>query len=103
MQQFKFLRKPFNPRQYDIDGFTFIGVSPICLHHDYTNNGRRFRKMIYMDNITNEALSANIIYEHEEPYYQADVIQIMGNQIFQLPRVPEYINVTLTYTPNDRL
>ena len=83
-RQFKFFKKPFEPRQYDIEGFTFIGVSPVCFDDD---DPRRYRKMIYMDNRTNTALSANIIYEHEEPYHQADVIQMMGNQIFQLPRI----------------
>ena len=101
MHQFKFLRKPFNPRQYDIEGFTFIGVSPIKTHEDVQG---RYRTMIFMNNDTRLPLTGNLIHEHEEPFHQADIIQLMGNQIFQLPRVPvEYINVTLTYTPNDRL
>jgi hypothetical protein len=96
MKSFKFFSKPFDPRQYDIEGFTFIGVSPVCFDLDIANTARRYRKMIYMDNTSNTTLSANIIYEHEEPYHQADVIQIMGNQIFQLPRIPaSYINVTV--------
>jgi hypothetical protein len=34
----------------------------------------------------------------------ADIIEIRGNQIFQLPRQEaEYINVTLTFTPNAEL
>jgi hypothetical protein len=102
MKTFKFFRTLFNPRQYDVEGFTFIGVSPICFDED---DNRRYRKMIYMCNRNNEALSANIIYEHEEPYHQADVIEMIGNQIFQLPRLPDadYINVTLTFTPNAEL
>jgi hypothetical protein len=96
MKSFKFFSKPFDPRQYDIEGFTFIGVSPICFDLDGTNSARRYRKMIFMDNINHTAVSANLIYENEEPFHQADVIQIMGNQIFQLPRIPaSYVNVTI--------
>ena len=131
IKDFKFFRTPFNPRQYDVEGFTFIGVSPICFEEvgsslsdeeimemnqreyerdlDMENEidervPRRYRYMIYMDNINHTPLSANIIYEHEEPYDMADVIEVRGNQIFQLPRQEaEYINVTLTFTPNNGL
>ena len=34
MKPFKFFRTPFNPRQYDVEGFTFIGVSPIKTNED---------------------------------------------------------------------
>ena len=98
MKPFKFFRTPFNPRQYDVDGFTFIGVSPIKTHEDVQG---RYRTMIFMDNDTRLPLTANLIQEHEEPYHQADIIEIRGDQIFQLPRQEaEYINVTLTFTPN---
>ncbi len=85
ISDFKFFRKPFNPRQYDIEGFTFIGVSPFIIRED----GRRYRKMVYMDDLNRTPISANMIYEHEEPYHQANVIQILGNQIFQIPRVTD--------------
>ena len=101
MKAFKFFRTPFNPRQYDVDGFTFIGVSPIKTHEDVQG---RYRTMIFMDNDTRQPLTGNLIHEHEEPYHQADIIEIRGNQIFQLPRREvEYINVTLTFTPNAEL
>jgi hypothetical protein len=101
MKPFKFFRTPFNPRQYDVEGFTFIGVSPIKTHEDVQG---RYRTMIFMNNDTRLPLTGNLIYEHEEPYHQADIIEIMGNQIFQLPRQEaEYINVTLTFTPNAEL
>jgi hypothetical protein len=53
--------------------------------------------MVYMDNRTNNPILANRIREHEEPYHQADVIEVLGNRIFQLPRE---VQVTLTYTRN---
>ena len=99
MKPFKFFRTPFNPRQYDVDGFTFIGVSPIKTHEDVQG---RYRTMIFMNNDTRLPLTGNLIQEHEEPYHQADIIEIRGEQIFQLPRQEaEYINVTLTFTPNN--
>lgn len=94
MKPFKFLTKAFNPREYDFEGFTFIGVSTI--HRNIIDN-RPYRIMVYMDNRTNNPVLANRIREHEEPYNNADIIQVRGNQIFQLPR----INVTITYTPNE--
>ena len=98
MKPFKFFRTTFNPRQYDVEGFTFIGVSPIKTHEDVQG---RYRTMIFMNNDTRLPLTGNLIHEHEEPYHQADIIEIRGNQIFQLPRQEaEYINVTLTFTPN---
>ena len=102
MKTFKFFRTPFNPRQYDVDGFTFIGVSPIKTHEDVPG---RYRTMIFMDNDTRRPLTGNLIQEHEEPYHQADIIEIRGEQIFQLPRLreAEYINVTLTFTPNETI
>ena len=98
MKPFKFFRTPFNPRQYDVDGFTFIGVSPIKTHEDVQG---RYRTMIFMDNDTRLPLTANLINEHEEAFRMADIIEIRGEQIFQLPRSrAEHINVTLTFTPN---
>ena len=47
MKPFKFFRTPFNPRQYDLDSFTFIGVSPIKIHEDVQG---RYRTMIFMNN-----------------------------------------------------
>jgi len=101
MKTFKFFRTPFNPRQYDVEGFTFIGVSPIKTHEDVQG---RYRTMIFMDNNTRLPLTANLINEHEEAFHQADIIDVRGDQIFQLPRrEAEYINVTLTFTPNNGL
>jgi hypothetical protein len=54
-----------------------------------------------MNNDTRLPLTGNLIHEHEEAFHMADIIEIRGNQIFQLPRrEAEYINVTLTFTPN---
>jgi len=101
MKPFKFFRTPFNPRQYDVEGFTFIGVSPIKTHEDVPG---RYRTMIFMDNDTRLPLTANLINEHEEAFHQADIIDVRGNQVFQLPRQEaEYINVTLTFTPNETI
>jgi negative regulator of sigma E activity len=101
MKPFKFFRTPFNPRQYDVEGFTFIGVSPIKTHEDVPG---RYRTMIFMDNNTRLPLTANLINEHEEAFHQADIIDVRGDQIFQLPRrEAEYINVTLTFTPNETI
>ena len=97
MKPFKFLSKPFNPRDYDFEGFTFIGVSTI---HRSIIDTRPYRIMVYMDNRTNNPILANRIREHEEPYHQADVIEVLGNRIFQLPRE---VQVTLTYTRNETL
>ena len=98
MKTFKFFRTPFNPRQYDLDSFTFIGVSPIKFHEDVQG---RYRTMIFMNNDTRLPLTGNLIHEHEEAFHMADIIEVRGNQIFQLPRrEAEYINVTLTFTPN---
>ena len=101
MKTFKFFRTPFNPIQYEVDGFTFIGFSPIKTHEDVPG---RYRTMIFMNNDTRLPLTGNLIQEHEEPYHQADIIEIRGEQIFQLPRQEaEYINVTLTFTPNETI
>jgi hypothetical protein len=101
MKPFKFFTKSFNPRDYDIEGFTFIGVSPI--KNDVIDN-REYRVMIYMDNRTNTPILANRIREDEEPYHQADIIQVIDNRIYQLPRRGvENINVILTFTPNETI
>jgi hypothetical protein len=102
MKPFKFFRTPFNPRQYDIDGFTFIGVSPFIVGLD----GRRYRRMIFMDNTNNTALSANLIYEHEEPYHMADVIQLIGDRMFQIPRETDElipVNETINTPTEDEI
>jgi hypothetical protein len=97
VRTFKFLSKPFNPRDYDFEGFTFIGVSTI---HRSIIDTRPYRIMVYMDNRTNSPILANRIREDEEPYHQADVIEVLGNRIHQLPRE---VQVTLTYTRNETL
>ena len=102
MKSFKFFSKPFDPRQYDIEGFTFIGVSPFIVGLD----GRRYRRMIFMDNTNNTALSANLIYEHEEPYHMADVIQLIGDRMFQIPRETDElipVNETINTPTEDEI
>lgn len=96
MKPFKFLSKPFNPRKYDFEGFTFIGVSTI--HRSIIDPNRPYRIMVYMDNRTHTPVLANRIREDEEPYNSADVIQVRGNRIHQISRE---IDVTITYTPNE--
>ena len=102
MRPFKFFRNFFNPRQYDVEGFTFIGVSPIKTHEDVQG---RYRTMIYMNNDTRQPLNGILTGEDEEAFHMADIIEIRGEQIFQLPRLreAEYINVTLTFTPNETI
>ena len=101
MRTFKFFTKAFNPRDYDFDNFTFIGVSPI---KNSIIDGRPYRIMTYMDNRTNNPILANRIWEDEEPYNKADIIDVVGNRIYQLPRTGvENINVVLTFTPNERV
>jgi hypothetical protein len=96
VKTFKFFTKPFNPRDYDIEGFTFIGVSPI---KNSIIDNREYRVMIYMDNRTNTPILANRIRENEEPYNNADIIQVIDNRIYQLPR----IDVTISYTRNETI
>ena len=63
MKLFKFLTKPFNPRDYDFEGFTFIGVSPV---KSSIIDGRPYRIMVYMNNRDHVPVHANRIREHEE-------------------------------------
>lgn len=57
-----------------------------------------------MDNRTNNPIHANRIREDEEPYHQADIIDVVGNRIYQLPRTGvENINLVLTFTPNETI
>jgi hypothetical protein len=88
VKPFKFFNKSFNPRDYDVEGFTFIGVSIINLDEP---GGVEYRKMIYVNDVDGTPIIANIIYEHDEPYHEADVIDVRGNQIFQVPRRPNII------------
>jgi len=55
---------------------------------------------------TNVPVLANRIREHEEPYHQADIIEVRGELAFRLPRqgeVDDHLNVTITYTPNETI
>lgn len=83
MKPFKFFSKPFNPRQYDFEGFTFIGVSPI---KNSVVDGSPYRIMTYVDNRTNIPMRANRIRENEEPYHQADIVELIGERLYRLPR-----------------
>ena len=57
-----------------------------------------------MNNRDHVPVHANRIREDAEPYNHADIIEVIDNRIYQLPRTGgEYINVTLTYTPNEEL
>ena len=97
MRPFKFFRKPFNHEEYDIHNFRFLGVSPI----DNRNNRR---KMIYVYTPDGTIVSAQYITRDHDAYHLADVYEVRGNQVFLLPRrEAEYINVTLTFTPNENI
>jgi hypothetical protein len=96
MRSFKFFRTPFNTEDYDIPNFRFLGVTPIFL----TDENRNARKMIYV--FTDGTITpAQTIHEDHDAYHRADIYDVRGNQVFLLPRrESEYINVTLTFTPN---
>lgn len=99
MKPFKFLTNPFNTEDYDITDFRYLGVTPMFL----TDEDRYARKMIYVFT-DGTIVPAQIIYEDHDAYHRADVYDVRGNQVFLLPRrEAEYINVTLTFTPNENL
>jgi hypothetical protein len=99
MRPFKFFNKPFNTDDYDVTDFRFLGVTPV--YRD--NNGRNSRNMIYVFT-DGTIVPAQIIHDDHDAYNYADVFEVRGNQVFLLPRSEgEYINVTLTFTPHDRL
>lgn len=99
INNFKFFRKPFNTEDYDIQDFRYLGVTPIY----FSDDGRYARKMIYVFT-DGTIVEAQTIHEDHEAYHQADVFEVRGNQVFLLPRSEsEYINVTLTFNPNDRV
>lgn len=99
MKTFKFFRTPFNTEDYDINDFRYLGVTPMFL----TDEDRYARKMIYVFT-DGTIVPAQIIYEDHDAYHRADVYDVRGNQVFLLPRQEaEYINVTLTFTPNENL
>ena len=96
MRPFKFFRKPFNHEDYDVPDFRFLGVTPI----DQNNH----RTMIFVYNLDGTIVKANLITRNHDAYHLADVYDVRGNQVFLLPRREvEYINVTLTFTPNAEL
>jgi len=99
IKPFKFFRKSFNTDDYDINEFRFLGVTPIF----FTDENRNARKMIYV--FTDGTITpAQVIYEDHDAYHRADIYEVRGNQVFLLPRrEAEYINVTLTFTPNAEL
>ena len=100
MKDFKFFRKSFNTEDYNINDFRFLGVTPIFSD----DNGRDARKMIYVFT-DGTIVPAQTIHQDHDAYNRADIFDVRGNQIFQLPRLPDadYINVTLTFTPNAEL
>ena len=94
MRPFKFFRKSFNTDDYDIPNFRFLGVSPI--------DNRNRRTMIYVHTPDGTIVPAQLITRDYDAYHRADVYEVRGNQVFLLPRrEAEYINVTLTFTPNN--
>jgi len=96
IKTFKFFRKPFNPEDYDVPNFRFLGVTPI----DQNNR----RTMIFVYNLDGTIVQASLITRDHEAYNYADVYEVRGNQVFLLPRrETEYINVTLTFTPNENI
>jgi hypothetical protein len=97
IKDFKFFRKLFNPEDYDIEpNFRFLGVTPI--------DSRNRRTMIYVHTPDGTIVQASLITRDHDAYHYADVYDVRGNQVFLLPRhEAEYINVTLTFTPNDNL
>ena len=99
MKTFKFFRTPFNTEDYDINDFRYLGVTPIFL----TDENRYARKMIYVFT-DGTIVPAETIHEDHDAYHRADVYEVRGNQVFLLPRQEaEYINVTLTFTPNQNI
>jgi hypothetical protein len=99
MKTFKFFRTPFNTEDYDITDFRFLGVTPIF----FTDENRNARKMIYVFT-DGTIVPAQIIHEDHDAFHRADIYDVRGNQVFLLPRQEaEYINVTLTFTPNNGL
>jgi hypothetical protein len=85
--------------KYDITNFRFLGVTPIS----FDCNGRASRKMIYVFT-DGSIVPAQIIHEDHDAYHRADIYDVRGNQVFLLPRrETEYINVTLTFTPNENI
>jgi hypothetical protein len=96
MKTFKFLNPAFNTEDYDIQDFRYLGVTPIYRNDD----GINARKMIYVFT-DGTIVEAQTIHEDHDAYHRADIFEVRGNQVFQLPRrEAEYINVTLTFTPN---
>ena len=99
MKTFKFLTNPFNTEDYDIEHFRFLGVTPLFSD----DNGRDARKMIYVFT-DGTIVPAQTIHEDHDAYHRADIYDVRGNQVFLLPRrEAEYINITLTFTPNENL
>jgi len=98
MKLFKFLTNPFNTDDYDITDFRFLGVTSIFL----TDENRNARKMIYVFR-DGSIVPAQTIHEDHDAYHRADIYDVIGNQVFLLlpRREVEYINVTLTFTPNE--
>jgi len=96
MKTFKFFKTPFNTEDYDIQDFRFLGVTPMFL----TDENRYARKMIYVFT-DGTIVPAQTIHQDHDAYNRADIYDVRGNQVFLLPRREvEYINVTLTFTPN---
>ena len=99
MKPFKFFRTPFNTEDYNINDFRYLGVTPIFL----TDENRNARKMIYVFT-DGTIVPAETIHEDHDAYHRADIYDVRGNQVFLLPRrETEYINVTLTFTPNENI
>lgn len=92
MKPFKFFKKPFNTKDYDIENFRFLGVSPITTYE----LNRPSRTMIYVHELNGDIVPANIIYDDHDAYHEADVYDVRGNQVFLRPRQEiDFINVSI--------
>jgi len=86
MKTFKFL-KPFETEVYDIQEFRFLGVTPIYLNGD----GKYARKMIYVFT-DGTIVPAQTIFDDHPAYNEADVYEVIGNQVFLIPRQEHFLS-----------
>jgi hypothetical protein len=96
IKPFKFFQSPFNHEDYDNPpDFRFLGVTPMYINDD----GRESRKMIFVYSIDGTIVPAQTIHEDDDAYHRADVYEVLGNQVFLIPR---NIELTFNYTRSER-
>ena len=101
MNTFKFLKKQFNPEDYDsAPDFRFLGVSPIFQSED---TGRNCRTSIFVYTVDGTIVPAFIIHEDHEAYHEATIYEVRGNQVFEVPREDEYKYIRLTPNSNENV